>query len=177
MVKTLQWGLGPWCLRVTEECTCVYTAVSSVCGRCHWGLPMELRSCGASKGNLPLGCTLQLDFSEIIYDLHHFSGMWPFSPDCGLYFELWIKADGVLWLKSSCCNPFKVLPLLKNHGATSSAASEAEVETSQDGFWGYPPGERLLKRPPLSHSTWAASRKQLLEMQKAGLESGSWLKS
>lgn len=128
------------------------------------------------KGKPPFR-TLQLDFSEIIYDLHHFSGMWPFSPDCGLYFELWIKADGVSWLKSSCCNPFKVLPLLKNHGATSSAASEAEVETSQDGFWGYPPGERLLKRPPLSRSTWAASRKQLLEMQKAGLESGSWLKS
>lgn len=177
MVKKLQCELRPQCSRVTGKCTCVHTAMSSGCQRCHWGLPTELRSCRASKGNLSLGCTLQLDFSGIIHDLHHFAGMWPFPPGCGLCFELWIKADSNSCLKSSCCNPFKVLPLLKNHGVPSRAASKAEVETSQDGFWGYPPGERLLKRPPLSCSTWAAFRKQLLEMQKAELESGSWLKS
>lgn len=61
-------------------------------------------------------------------DLHQSTGRCLFSPSCRLCFKLWIKADSIsCLLKSSCCNPFKVLLPLKNHEAPSSAASKAEV--------------------------------------------------
>lgn len=43
------------------------------------------------------------------------------------------------------------------------------LDQFRDGLWGYPPAKKLLKKPPLSHNTWAAFQKQLLGMQKAEL--------
>lgn len=143
-----------------------------------WALSRECRSYGTLKWNVFSGQSLQLGLNEIICDLHQSTGMWLFSPNCRLHLKLWIKAGSFFCLlKSSFCPLFKVLLSLKNHEEPSSAASKTEVQTGQDGFWSYPWGRRLLKKPPLSHGTWAAFRKQLLGVQKAELESGSWLKS